>query len=77
MRGEKINFCIFVKDVLSPVSMMDIPIDDQNAGKLVLSNCLPRRNSHIVEQTEPHWIIGQRVMPRRTCQTAGSSVLFF
>lgn len=77
MRRQKIDLGIIVEDVLGPVSVMNVPIDDQHSRKFVLSHSLSRSNRRVVEQAKPHRIVGQRVMTRWPSQTTGSRILFF
>ena len=48
------NFGIFVEDVLSAVAVMDIPVDDEHALKLVSYPGMLSGERDVVEETEAH-----------------------
>ena len=54
MRGHIENRRIRPENILRPVSVMHIPIDDRHALNAVNSLCVPCRNGGIVEKTKAH-----------------------
>src|SRR2546426_355007 len=69
MGGEVENRRIRPEDVLCTVSVMDVPIDDENPLDAVRRLRVSRGHRGVVEQTEAHRTIDCRVMARRTDQT--------
>ena len=57
MRGKEIDLVFFVKDILGAVTVMYIPVHNQDPMQLVLSDCMLRSYSHIVDQAEPHRLL--------------------
>ena len=65
MRAEEEDTVIFVKDVLSAGSVVDIPVNDQHAFKAKDLLCESRSQSDVVEEAKAHSIGGAGMVPRR------------
>ena len=74
MCREEMNLAVLVEDVLRAVAVMDVPIDDQDTPQSVRLS-LPSRDRDVVEQAKTHWVVGQRVMSRRTDEAQRSAML--
>ena len=68
MRREEADAFAVVKDVLSAIPVVHVPIDDEDAIEVMPGQGMCRGDGHIVEQAEPHRGILEGMMPRRTSQ---------
>src|SRR5262249_30797677 len=60
--------CIFVKRILCAVTMMDVPVHDENLFRAVMVFQICCANRHGIEQTKTHRSISQSMMAGRTHQ---------
>ncbi len=65
---EKRDLRITPENILSPVSVMHIPVDDQHAIDSGIRMRVCGRDGHVIEQTESHRAVGERMVPRGTYQ---------
>ena len=74
MRRNEQHGWVFVKRILRAVTMMDVPIHDENLFHAVLMFQIRRANRHGIKQTKTHRSIWQSMMAGRTHQgkTAGA-----
>ena len=56
---------IVVEHLLRPVSMVHVPIDNEDFWQLVPLLDVPGGNGHVVQQAEPHRSVGRRMMAGR------------
>ena len=56
---------ILLKNVLCPVAVMDIPVDDHHTGQMMPYLQVSGRDRDIIKKTEAHRTIGLGVMARR------------
>ena len=66
MQANEVNGGILLEQVLSAVSVMDVPIQDQNLFRAKLLLGRPCRHSGIIEETKAHRFLQLGVMPRRS-----------
>src|SRR5262245_50986597 len=64
------------KDVLCPVAVVDIPVDDQNSLCSVLGLSISRRDRGIIEQTKAHRGGDGSMMSRWTYQRKRAAAVF-
>ena len=75
MDRKKSNLRVFPEDVLRSVSVMDIPVDNQNSFHIRSGTSMCSSNRHMIEKTKSHRTIPNRMVSRWTDQTeSGSSV---
>src|SRR5690606_13748439 len=65
MRGEESDRWILVENLLRAVTVMNVPVDNQYAGKPVRSLSVPGGNGHVGEQAEAHRVGGKGMMSWR------------
>ena len=66
MRAEVQYGWIVVEDRLGAVAVVDIPVHHEDASEVVVLSRVPGPDGYIIEETEAHGPIGERVMARRT-----------
>ena len=80
MRGlvcrEKENGVVRPEDVLSSISVMDVPIDDQDFLEAMNGLRVTRGNGRIVKEAESHRSAWSRMMARRPHQRKRSTTVF-
>ena len=69
VRAEKEHRAIGVKDILRPVAVVHVPIDDQCPREAVPALRVPRGEGDVVNHAESHPEIDRCVMPRRANDT--------
>ena len=62
-----------VEDVVGPVAVVDVPVEDQHALEPVAVDRVPRGDRHVVEQAEPHrprdlGVVAGRAMQRNAAR---------
>jgi hypothetical protein len=73
-RTEQHTF-IVTEDILRPIAVMDVEIDDRNPFEIVLSEGMGRADGNVVEQAKAHCPISLRVVSGRTDTTECGVVL--
>src|SRR2546427_9368834 len=76
MRRKIENSWILPEDFLRAVTVMDIPVDDQNTFDAVLRLSVACADSCVVEKAKSHCGRNRRVVPRRTNETKCPAALF-
>src|SRR5688572_24115709 len=73
MKAHEIDGRITVEDVLCPVAVMHIPIDNEDPSEAALLK-QPCRDRHVVDETKAHRARGRGVVTRRArqCKAAAS-----
>lgn len=71
MGAEEKHASVLVKDILGPVSVVDIPIDDQNLFYSVFSLKVFCCNSYIVDKAETHPAVRSSMMAWGANSTEG------
>ena len=71
MSGEKKDRAVRVENLLSPVAVVDVPVNDCHALQPMLPLSVARRDRNIVEDTKSHRCGRTRVMTRRPHRTEG------
>ena len=64
-RGNHQDAGFLAEDVLGPVAVVDIEVDDRDPFEPVMLQCMRGADRHVVEQAEPHGPIAARVVSRR------------
>ena len=65
MKGDEQHVVVGIKAPLRTVTMMDIPIDDENSFQVVRVLQISRGDGNVVEEAKPHGTIRLGVVPRR------------
>ncbi len=73
--AEKADLAVVVKDVLGSGSVMDVPIDDEHAVKLLRGAGVGGGDGNVVEEAKAHRLIGQGVVPGRATEDQGDRII--
>src|SRR5215510_5097595 len=71
MKRDEKNIAVLVENVLRPIAMMYIEIDDGKPADLVMFLKIAGCNRDIGKKAKPHCPVRQCVMPRRSHRTKG------
>ena len=65
MGAEIKDFWVLLREILRPISVMAIPIDNQDAVKTKVASQMLCGNRHVVEDAKARSCVTMGVMPRR------------
>ena len=68
MKRYVANPGILVHQVLGPVAVMNVPVDNKNPPGSEFFQRRPRGHDHVAHEAEPHGRVSGRMVPRRTNQ---------
>lgn len=68
MSRQEPDVITLIKDILCSISVMNVPVDDQYAFKVMMFDGMVRRQCDVIEQAESHRFVNQGMMTRRTDQ---------